>query len=155
MTTGRRKKRRVLVGGDSTIGGTEGPIQRGDPPLREVCCIPGAQVKEVTRRIPSLVQPSDYYPLLVLHLGGEEETTYSPRAIKRDFKELGWMIMESSSQVIFSYILPSTDSDRNSRIVSINTWLRGWCHHKNFEFFGYRKPYMAPGLLASDRIHLS
>lgn len=54
-TTGRRKKRWVLVVGDYTIGGTEDPICRRDPPLREACCLPGARVKDVTRSLPSLV----------------------------------------------------------------------------------------------------
>lgn len=41
--------------------GTEGPIYRLDPLLREVCCIPEAHVKDVKRKLPTLVQPSDYY----------------------------------------------------------------------------------------------
>ena len=50
VTTDRRKKRRVLVVGDSTINKTEGAIYRRDPPLREVCCLPGARIKDITRR---------------------------------------------------------------------------------------------------------
>lgn len=72
--------------GDSTTGGTEGPIFRRDPPLRDVCHFPGAQVKDITKRLTSLVQPLDYYPLLVLHL---DVATHNLRAIKMDFKDLG------------------------------------------------------------------
>ena len=106
MTTSRRNKRQVLVVRDSTIVETDGPICRRDPPLREACCLPGTWVKDITRRLLSLVQPSDYYPLLVLHLGGEEVATCSPREIKRDFKELGWVIRNLDVQVIFSLFSP-------------------------------------------------
>ncbi|KAK4816911.1 LOW QUALITY PROTEIN: hypothetical protein QYF61_024921 [Mycteria americana] len=74
------------------LRGTEGPLCRTDPPLREVCCLPGAPVKDVTRIRPSLVQPSDYYPLLLFHVGGDEAATRSPSAIKRDFRALGWLL---------------------------------------------------------------
>ncbi|KAK4813363.1 hypothetical protein QYF61_003562 [Mycteria americana] len=53
-TTSTRKRRRVIVVGDPLLKGTEGPICRMDPPLREVCCLPGARVKDVTRILPSL-----------------------------------------------------------------------------------------------------
>ncbi|KAK4815696.1 hypothetical protein QYF61_006679 [Mycteria americana] len=53
-TTSTRKRRRVIVVGDSLLRGTEGPICRTDPPLREVCCLHGARVKDVTRILPSL-----------------------------------------------------------------------------------------------------
>ncbi|KAK4805287.1 hypothetical protein QYF61_004852 [Mycteria americana] len=53
-TTSTRKRRRVIVVGDSFLKGTEGPICRTDPPLREVCCLPRACVKDVTRVLPTL-----------------------------------------------------------------------------------------------------
>ena len=68
---------------DSLLRGTEGPMCRADPPLRQVCCFPGAQVKDITRKLPSLVRPSDYYPLLLFHVGGNEAAMHSPRAIQR------------------------------------------------------------------------
>ncbi|KAK4812337.1 hypothetical protein QYF61_017114 [Mycteria americana] len=40
-TTSTRKRRRVIVVGDSLLRGTKGPICRTDPPLREVCCLRG------------------------------------------------------------------------------------------------------------------
>ena len=89
ITTSTRKKRQIIVIDDSLLRGTEGPICWTDPPLREVCCLPEARVKDITRKLPSLVQPLDYYPLLLFHVGGDEAATCSPRAIKRDFRALG------------------------------------------------------------------
>ncbi|GAB0208750.1 hypothetical protein GRJ2_003340700 [Grus japonensis] len=98
VTTPTKKKRRVIVVGDSLLKGTEGPICRADPPLREVCCLPGARVKDIARKLPSLVQPSDYYPLLLLHVGGDEAETRSTKAIKRDFRLLGQSLKDSGAQ---------------------------------------------------------
>ncbi|KAK4829284.1 hypothetical protein QYF61_002676 [Mycteria americana] len=36
-----------------------------------------------------------------------------------------------------------------------HAWLRGWCHRHGFVFFDNGMAYTAPGLLASDGIHLS
>ncbi|GAB0207770.1 mitochondrial enolase superfamily member 1 [Grus japonensis] len=98
VTTPTKKKRRVIVVGDSLLKGTEGPICRADSPLREVCCLPRAHVKDITRKLPSLVQPSDYYPLLLLHVGGDEAVTHNAKAIKRDFRVLGQSLKGSGAQ---------------------------------------------------------
>jgi len=81
QTTSTRKKRRVR--GNFLLRGTEGPICWTDPSLSEVCCLPRAWVKDITRKLPSLVRPSDYYPLLLFHVGGNEAAMHSPRAIQR------------------------------------------------------------------------
>jgi len=60
-STSTRKKRRVTVVGDSLLRGREGPICQADPPHRDVCCHPGARVRDNTMKLPSLAQPSDYY----------------------------------------------------------------------------------------------
>ncbi|KAK4826596.1 hypothetical protein QYF61_010358 [Mycteria americana] len=44
-TASIKKKRQVILIGDSLLKGTEGSICRPDPLLREVCCLPGAWVK--------------------------------------------------------------------------------------------------------------
>ena len=76
-TASIKKKRRVVVIGDSLLRGTEGPICRPDLLLREVW------VKEAKRKLPTLIWPSDYYPLLIFHVGSDEVATRSPRAIER------------------------------------------------------------------------
>ncbi|GAB0209138.1 hypothetical protein GRJ2_003379500 [Grus japonensis] len=157
VTTPTKKKRRVIVVGDSLLKGTEGPICRADPPLGEVCCLPGAHVKDIARKLPSLVQPSDYYPLLLLHVGEDEAETCTTEAIKRDFGLLGQSLKDLGVQVIFSSLLPVEGSNGgwNRRTQSINAWLRGWCQCHNFGFFDNGAAYTAPGLMNPDGIHLS
>jgi len=111
MTALAKKKRRVIVIDDSLLRGTEGPMCRPDPTRREVCCLPGARVRDVARKLPG---PSDYYPLLVMQVGSDEIMERSPKAIKRDFRALGQLVDGSGTQVVFSSI-PSVAGKNTER----------------------------------------
>jgi len=147
----------LLVWTHSLLKGMEGPICRLDPSHREVCCLPGARVRDVARKLPGLVQPSDYYPLLVMQVGGDEIMERSRKAIKRDFRALGRFVEGSGAQVVFSSIPSvagkSTESGRRTHLI--NSWLRDWCRQWNFGFCDHGEVYMAPGLLATDGVQLS
>ena len=58
-------------------------------------------------------------------------------------------------QVAFSSIpsMVGKDTERIRKTHLINTWLRGWCNHKNS--FDHGAVYSAPGLMAVDGFHLS
>jgi len=49
-----KKKRRVLVMGDSVLRGTEVPVCRPGREASEVCCLPGAEVQDASQRVPNL-----------------------------------------------------------------------------------------------------
>jgi len=59
------------------------------PSHREFCYLLEVRVRDIARKLPGLVQPSDYYPLLVMQVGGDEIMERSPKAIKMDFRTLG------------------------------------------------------------------
>jgi len=103
------------------------------------------------------VQPSDYYPLLVMQAGGDEIVERSPKFIKRDFRALGQLVEGSGAQVVFSSILSlaGNNSERGRKTHLINKWLRDWCHRWNFVFFDHGEVYTAPGLLVTDGLQLS
>ena len=82
-TSSSKKERRVIVVGDSLLRGTEGLICQPDPTRREVCCLPGARVRDISRKLPGLIDPSDYYPLLIVQAGSDEVADRSLRAIKK------------------------------------------------------------------------
>lgn len=63
--------------GDSLLKGTEGPICRPDPLHMEVCCLPGAWIRDVKRKLSALFQPSDYYLLLFFQVGSDEVSRQS------------------------------------------------------------------------------
>jgi len=59
-------------------------------------------MRDITRKLPSLVQSSDCYRLLLFYMGGDEVAVSNPRVIKRDFRALGHLVGESGAQVIFT-----------------------------------------------------
>ena len=151
-TASTKKDRRVIVVGDSILRGTEGPICRPDPTRREVCCLPGARVRDVARKLPNLVRPSDYYPLLIVQAGSDDIDDRSLKAIKRDFRGLGRLVDGAGVQVVFSSIptLTGRGTERTRKAHLLNTWLRGWCLRRNLGFFDHGAVYSAPGLMAVD-----
>jgi len=124
---------------------------------REYYCLPGAQVRDVARKVPGLLWPSDYYLLLVMQVGGDEITERSRKTIKRDFRAVGWLVEGSGAQVVFSSVpsVAGKSTERGRKTHLINRWLRDWCHRWNFGFFHHGEVYMAPGLLTSDGVQLS
>jgi len=61
-----------IVTNESHMRGTEGPIHQADPIHRETHCFPGNQVREITRKLPSLACPSDHYPHLFVQVSSDE-----------------------------------------------------------------------------------
>ena len=156
-TTSDRKKRRAVIIRDSLLKGTKHPICRSDPSHREVCCLPGAWVRDVARNITRLVKPSDYYPLLVFYTGNEEVSERSPQAIKRNFRALGRPLKGSGAQVVFSAVLSVGDWDpqKRKRADMLNDWLCKWCHAQGFGYYGLGRSLEKGGMLTADGSRLT
>ena len=151
------KDRRVIVVGDSLLQGTEGPICRPDPTRREVCCLPGARVRDISKIIPGLIQPSDYYPLLIIQACGKEIDKESLRSIKKDFRRMGRLLEGAGVQVVFSStpMVSGKGTGRIQKTQLLNRWLKSWCRHMNFGFFDHGTIYTALGMMAADASSLS
>ncbi|KFP06528.1 hypothetical protein N300_02212, partial [Calypte anna] len=156
-TSPTKKRRRVVVVGDSLLRGTEGPICRPDPSHREVCCLPGARVRDISKRLPQLIQSSDYYPLLVVQAGSDDIIGRSTRGIKKDFKALGRLVDGSGAQVVFASVpaVEGLNEERTRKTHLINRWLRDWCHRRNFGFFDHGANPKLPCVIRSDGLHLT
>lgn len=85
-TASAKKEIRITVIDNSLLRGTEGSTCQPDPTCRKVCCLSGART--LTKKCPGLVQPSDYYPLLIVQAVSNEITERNLRAIKKDFRTL-------------------------------------------------------------------
>lgn len=110
-TSAMNKQQRVVVrGGNSFLKGTEAYICRPDPRHREVCCLPGAQI----RKLLSIIQPSEYNPLL-FQMSANDIATVSLTPMKRNFGALGRQLKDSGAQIVFSSIPPvmARDQERN------------------------------------------
>ena len=143
--------------GDSLLRGTEVPICWPDRESREVCCLPGAKVQDVAERVPQLVKSTDYYPLLLFHVGTNDTASRNLGRIKEDYKALGVQAKSIGAQVIFSSILPVRGKGvaRNRHIMQINFWLCGWCCREGFGFYDNGTFFNDYSLLGRDGIHLS
>ncbi|CAM5137314.1 unnamed protein product, partial [Natator depressus] len=110
-TTTPKRRRRVVVVGDSLLRGTESSICRPDQENREVCCLPGAKIHDVTERLPRLIKPSDRYPFLLLHVGTNDTAKNDLEWITADYVALGRRIKEYEVPV-------SVDSPRRGPLES-------------------------------------
>ena len=99
--------------------------------------LPEAEVRDISRELPSMIHPSDYYPLLTVQAGSNEIADRSLRTIKRDFRGLGQLVDGAGVQVVFSSVpsVAAKDTERSKRAHLINTQLRGWCNCRKFVFF--------------------
>ena len=70
------------------LKGTEGPICRPDPLHSEGCYLPGA--KDMRKKLPCLVRPPDYYPLLLFQIGSDDIGRKKfPKAYEKGLQNLG------------------------------------------------------------------
>uniref|UniRef100_A0A8C8RI01 C2H2-type domain-containing protein n=1 Tax=Pelusios castaneus TaxID=367368 RepID=A0A8C8RI01_9SAUR len=152
-----RRKRRVVVVGDSLLRGMEAPICRPDKASREVCCLPGARIRDVTEGLSRIIRPSDYYPMLLIHVGTNDTARGDPLQIKGDYRALGARVKEFGAQVVFSSILPvkGRGPSRDRCILEVNAWLRRWCYQEGFGFLDHGMLFQEEGLLGRDGLHLS
>ena len=100
-----KKRRRVIAVGDSLPRHSQAPICRPDTLSREVCCLPGACIRDVTKKLPSLVQPTLYCPPLLFHAGTRDTARSSLRSIKKDYRALEVAMRDSTERVVFSSVL--------------------------------------------------
>ena len=142
---------------DSLLRGTEAPICQPDRESHEVCCLPGAKIRGMAKRVPQLVKSTDYSPLLLFHVGTNDTTSWNLGRIKKEFKALGVQVKSIGAQVIFSSILPAgrRGSARNRCIMSNNSWLFGWCCCEGFGFYHNGTFFNDYNLLGGNGTHLS
>jgi len=102
----------------------EGPVCQRDPTRRELCCLPRAQVRDISGKLPGLIRPSDYYPLLIIQAGSDEIAEKSLRSIKKDFRGLGQVVDGAGVQVVFSSVA-SVAGKGTERIQKDLGWMLG------------------------------
>lgn len=108
------KERRVIVG-DSLLRGTEGPICMPDPTCREACCITGAWVRDITRR-------------LIVQASRDRVTGRSLNAIKMDFMGCNGWCFPLCLQWLGGVLR------RLGKQIWEKSEGRDWCHRGNCSF---------------------
>lgn len=90
---------------DSLLQGTETPICLSDSFSVEVCCLLGACIWDIVERVPKLVQPSDYCPLLLFHVSTSSTARGDLESLKCDYMGPEAMVKGIRAQVVFFSIL--------------------------------------------------
>lgn len=67
----------------------------------KVCCLPGAHIRDVTEKLPSFIQSTDYHLLLLFQMGTSDTVGRSLRSIKKDYRALEVVVKDSGSQGAF------------------------------------------------------
>jgi len=111
----------------------------------------------MTERLPDLIHPTDYYPLLLFRLGTSDTTISKLKNIKKDYKELEAALKNSEAQVVFSSVLQirGMRRERTDRIKKIDKWLKEWCCEQHFGYLIHGTNFEKYGLLGEDGVHLS
>lgn len=88
----------------------------------ERCITTEAQVRDITKKLLSLLQPMDYYPQLVFWVSSDEVPTERLWTIKTELMALGQLVKGSRAQAMFSSVLPLAlnDGARNRIIMQMN-----------------------------------
>lgn len=145
----------MIVVGDSLLRATEAPICQPDAHSRGVCCLPGACIRDVIEKLPSLVESTDYYLLLLFHVDTHtysNTTRNSLRSVKKTYRALGEVVRDSEVQVFFSSILlvKGKDFERASGLWQINDWLWDWCHTQGFSYLEGGTQFENPEVSAGE-----
>jgi len=78
-------------------------------------------------------------------------------AEREDFKALGVQAKSIGAQLISSSIFTvgGRGSARNSHIMNMNSWLRGWCHREGYGFYDNGTSFSDYNVLGKNGFHLS
>lgn len=75
--------------GDSFLRRTEAPICFPDLESREMWRLLGGHIQGITERLPELIHPSHYYPVLLVHMGISVTASSDMKQIREDYEALG------------------------------------------------------------------
>lgn len=96
--------------------------------------------------------PTDYYLLLLFHVGTSDTGRSNERTIK-NYRIMGTMERDSGALVVSSSILwlKRKELEKGSRIKK---WLQDRCHSQGFGFLGRGTHFKKPGPLRADRVYV-
>lgn len=68
----------------------------------------------VIRKLMRLVEPLDYCPFLLFHVGTKDIAARSPRSVKRDLRTLGRKLKNSGARIGGVFLSPPSNEERHS-----------------------------------------
>lgn len=144
----------TLVIGSSMIRDVYIPPSPSGP--CKVHCFPGARVRDIQRRLPSILAGYTKVSTIIVHVGTNDIRARQTEVLKADFTALLTTLMDTGRRIVISGPLPTyrRGAERWSRLFNLHTWLRATCASldidcvNNFDLFWER-----PSLLKHDGLH--
>lgn len=89
---------------------------------REVCCLPGAYIWDIKKKLPGMTKPEDYSLLLLFQAESQEAATRKFLNVrKKKFMSLGNLLKQLGAQVLFSALaVADYDLGRRRRMEQLN-----------------------------------
>lgn len=123
----------VIVIGVSLLWQVEAPICQPDLISIEACCISGAHIRNITKRLPSFVQSTDNYPHGHQLLSGASQSCHE--GLQNPLSNCKVLFKHT----VFSLILPVKGKgfERAIWIWQISACLQDWCYSQGFGFLDH------------------
>lgn len=77
-----------------------------DKKSQDVCCLPGAKIRDIAERVPQLVKSNWLLSTVTPYVGMNDTASQNLGRSKENYKALGVQVKNLGDQVIFSSILP-------------------------------------------------
>lgn len=115
--------------GDSLLQGMEATICWSDLLSKDVCCLPGIWFQDAVERLPRFVWSSDYFPLLLFHVGTNDTGRGTLECSKHDYIALEVKAKGMGGPGGISLILPVRGKGlmKNGCILWANKQLHSQC----------------------------
>uniref|UniRef100_A0AAQ5YZZ3 SGNH hydrolase-type esterase domain-containing protein n=1 Tax=Amphiprion ocellaris TaxID=80972 RepID=A0AAQ5YZZ3_AMPOC len=117
---------------------------------------PGATAADIAVKIPSLLRslPSSVHRI-ILHVGCNDTARPQSEQIKPDFQNLMDLLKDCGKSIFISGPLPTVNnSERFSRLLSLNTWISSFCRARRINFIdNFNCFWNRPEYFNSDGIH--
>jgi len=153
-----RGENRAIVVEDSIVRGRDSWFSGCDPDFQIVCCLPGARVCDVSDRVFKILKRGEEQPEVVVHIGTNDNGRKRDEDVKRDFRELGWMLKIRTNRVVISGLVPvpRASEARIRERVQLNTWLQVWCRREGFRYVDNWSTFWGRwDLYKKDGLHLN
>uniref|UniRef100_A0AAQ5Z7Y0 SGNH hydrolase-type esterase domain-containing protein n=1 Tax=Amphiprion ocellaris TaxID=80972 RepID=A0AAQ5Z7Y0_AMPOC len=118
---------------------------------------PGATAADIAVKIPSVLRslPSSVHRI-ILHVGCNDTARPQSEQTKRDFQNLTDLLKDCGKSIFISGPLPTVNnnSERFSRLLSLNTWISSFCRASRINFIdNFNCFWNRPEYFNSDGIH--
>ena len=154
----RKGSQEVLILGDSRVRYLDRTFCEADRGKRMTCCLPGAGVQDVVKRVRGVVKGTGKEALVVVHVGVNDIGRVGSEELFIRYKDLLRELKESGRRCIVSGVLPRqrVGSLWHSHALGLNDRIKKLCKEGGVGFIDeWDRFYGRQELYAMDGVHFS